>query len=381
MAGIYIHIPFCKQKCHYCNFFSQASTKHKQAFILSLLKEIELQKDYLNGEEIKTIYLGGGTPSLLSDKEIKLVSEQIGAFFEIANAVEITLEANPDDLNKEYLSKLKETKINRLSIGIQSFHDDDLQYLNRVHRGEQALNSIQEARLVFENLSIDLIYGIPTLNHTKWIENLTTVFQLNIPHVSAYALTVEPKTALDFLIKKGKYATVKDQSVVDHFHILCDMMESHNYEHYEIANFSKKNYHSLHNTSYWSGTKYLGLGPSAHSFNGKSRQWNIANTSQYIESLQHQKVPFTREVLSKQQKYNEYVMTSLRTIGGTDANYILQEFGNDFYDHFLKEVAVFLNNKKIIRTASTFTLAREGKLFADRITATLFGQAASGGKL
>jgi oxygen-independent coproporphyrinogen-3 oxidase len=372
MAGIYIHIPFCKQKCHYCNFFSQASTKHKQAFILALLQEIELQKDYLNGEEIKTIYFGGGTPSLLSDKEIKLIFKEIGNSFEISTAVEITLEANPDDLNKEYLSKLKGTKVNRLSIGIQSFHDDDLQYLNRAHRGQQALNSIQEARLVFENLSIDLIYGIPTLNHKKWIENLNTVYQLNIPHVSAYALTVEPKTALDFFIKKGKYATVKDQSVIDHFHILCDVMESYDYEHYEISNFSKKKYHSLHNTSYWSGSKYLGLGPSAHSFNGVSRQWNIANISQYIESLQHQNIPFTREILSKQQKYNEYVMTSLRTIRGTDANYILQEFGNDLYDHFLKEVAVFLNDKKINRTVSTFTLTREGKLFADRITASLF---------
>ena len=372
MAGIYIHIPFCKQKCHYCNFFSQASTKYKQAFILALLKEIELQKDYLNGKEVKTIYFGGGTPSLLSDKEIKLVLEQIGTFFEIANAVEITLEANPDDLNKEYLSRLKKTKINRLSIGIQSFHDDDLQYLNRVHRGEQALNSIQEALLVFENLSIDLIYGIPTLNNEKWIENLTTIYQLNIPHVSAYALTIEPKTALDFFIKKGKYATVEEQSLVDHFHILCDMMESYDYEHYEISNFSKEKHHSVHNTSYWSGSKYLGLGPSAHSFNGKSRQWNIANTSQYIERLQHQKVPFTREVLSKQQKYNEYVMTSLRTIWGTDANHILQEFGNDFYDHFLKEVTVFLNDKKINQTASIFTLTREGKLFADQVTAGLF---------
>ncbi|MCK5838964.1 MAG: radical SAM family heme chaperone HemW [Bacteroidales bacterium] len=372
MAGIYIHIPFCKQKCHYCNFFSQASTKHKQAFILALLHEIELQKEYLGGEKIKTIYLGGGTPSLLSDKEIKLIFKKIGDYFELSTEVEITLEANPDDLNKEYLSKLNETEINRLSIGIQSFHDDDLQYLNRVHTGQQALNSLQNARLFFENLSIDLIYGIPTLNHKKWSENLNAVFQLNIPHISTYALTVEPKTALDLFIKKGKYATVKDQSVVDHFHILCDAMESNGYEHYEISNFSKKKHQSLHNTSYWSGSEYLGLGPSAHSFNGVSRQWNIANTSQYIESLQRQTIPFTREILSKQQKYNEYVMTSLRTIRGTDANYILQEFGNDRYDHFLKEVVVFQNEGKINQTGSTFTLTRQGKLFADQVTASLF---------
>ena len=272
MAGIYIHIPYCRQKCHYCNFFSVAGMPHKDEFLRSLLDEISLQKDYLEGERIETIYLGGGTPSLLTALELNSIFDHLYKFHDISPNAEITLEANPDDLDKEKLAELRKTPVNRLSIGIQSFFDDDLQYLNRVHNAEQARKAIDMTREAgYENLTIDLIYGIPTLDDKKWFRNLDEFFSLKIPHLSAYALTVEEKTALFHLIQKKKAAPVDEKQSAEQFRILMEKTREHGYIHYEISNFALEGYYSRHNSMYWLGGHYLGLGPSAHSFNEQVR--------------------------------------------------------------------------------------------------------------
>lgn len=373
MAGIYLHIPFCKQKCHYCNFYSVASIKNKDQLFNALLKEIELQKNYLGDEKVETIYFGGGTPSLLSNDEINKVLSEISRYFQIADHPEITLEANPDDLNNSYLKSLRNTSINRLSIGVQSFFEDDLKYLNRIHSAEQAINSIEEAQdKGFHNLSIDLIYGIPTLSKLKWQENLEIFFDLNLPHLSAYALTVEPKTALAILIKKKKTYPVAEDRIVEHFDLLMNLMTSNHFTHYEISNFCKENYFSEHNKSYWFGKKYLGIGPSSHSFNEKSRQWNISNINKYIEEINKNIIPFETEVLSVDQKYNEYILISLRTIWGIDLNSILKKFGEQYNLHFINNVKRFVDEEKISIIDDKYCLTNAGKIFADGISSDLF---------
>ncbi len=261
MAGIYIHIPFCRQKCHYCNFYSIASQKNKQAFLEALFKEIHLQKSYLGNEIVETIYFGGGTPSVLSSDEINHLLDDIHSGFSIADIAEITFEANPDDLTKTYLRSLKKTQVNRFSIGVQSFIEEDLIYLNRIHSADQAYNSIKEAQDAgFGNLSIDLIYGIPTLTKDNWLVNLDIFFELGLPHLSAYALTVEPKTALEVLISKKKIKAVEEDAILDHFGVLLDQMKQNGYTHYEISNFCKEPFYSSHNKNYWFRKSYLGIG-------------------------------------------------------------------------------------------------------------------------
>jgi oxygen-independent coproporphyrinogen III oxidase len=373
MAGIYIHIPFCKQKCHYCNFFSVATTRWKAPYIEALLKEIELRKGYLEGETINTIYFGGGTPSILHISDIALIIEHLTRHFNIDPQVEITLEANPDDIDEDKAREWKNNHINRLSIGIQSFFDDDLLYLNRVHNAGQAFAAIDSARKAgFDNMTIDLIYGIPTLTNEKWIKNLEYFFALDIPHLSAYSLTVENKTPLAHLIGKGKYAPVDEQQSIGHFKILLEEVKKHGFIHYEISNFAREGYYSKHNSLYWLGGHYLGLGAAAHSFNGNSRQWNVSNISKYIQLDDFHTTVEEKEILTQGQKYNEYVMTSLRTVWGCDTVHILNVFGDEFESYFIKGAQIFLEKNQIYREGSKYFLTDDGKLFADGIAASLF---------
>lgn len=373
MAGIYIHIPFCKQKCHYCNFFSVASLKYKTEFIDALKKEIQLQKGYLKNQEVRTVYFGGGTPSLLNVSEIEDLFAELNKYHNISKDAEITLEANPDDLNIRKIQLLSKSFINRLSIGVQSFFDDDLKYLNRVHQSERALRAVKQSQDAgFENISIDLIYGIPTLTVEKWQKNLELFFDLDLPHLSAYSLTVEPKTALEILIQKKKMPPTNETQSIAHFEELIGQTEAHDFIHYEISNFSKEGYYSRHNSLYWLGGHYLGLGPSAHSYNGKSRQWNVSHISKYLDLKITNSLVFEKEVLSKTQQFNEYVMTSLRTSRGCDLEHIQNTFGKSFCDYLLKAASKHIKEQKIKQNGNVLYLTHLGKLYADGIAADLF---------
>ena len=374
MAGIYIHIPFCKQKCHYCNFYTVISQKYRDQFIPAILNELNERKDYLQDKTIHTVYFGGGTPSMLSAQEIGLVIDKIDQLFMLKNDAEITLEANPDDLDKNKLVALKnETRINRLSMGAQSFHDADLQYLNRVHNGAQAINSIEMALAAgFNNMTIDLIYGIPTLTDEQWWKNLDTFFAFGLPHLSSYALTVEPKTVLNTLIAKNKMQAVNEDQTVQHFEILLEKTRQHDFTHYEISNFAREGYYSKHNSIYWLGGHYLGIGPSAHSFNGVSRQWNVAHMKQYVAFEQTGTTVLEKEVLTKDQQFNEYVMTSIRTIWGCDVEHIQNVFGRGYVNHLVENSQAFIQDERIIKLGQVYFLTDKGKLYADGIAAALF---------
>jgi oxygen-independent coproporphyrinogen III oxidase len=364
LAGIYIHIPFCKQACHYCNFHFATSLHHKNELVAALLKEIALQKNYLEEETVETIYIGGGTPSLLEIEDLRLLIDTITKVFNVLTGAEITLEANPDDITREKLEGWKVTGINRLSIGIQSFFEEDLQWMNRAHTAEQAMGNLQLARESFENITIDLIYGTPQLTNEKWKHNVDTAIALNIPHLSCYALTVEPKTPLDKMIRQQRSPDVNPDNQSEQFLLLMEWLDKADYEHYEISNFAKPGQRSRHNSSYWSGKKYLGLGPSAHSFNGVSRQWNISNNQRYIASLEENSIPFEKEELTGTQKLNEYIMTSLRTIEGMD----LAIAG----EALLIKSKKFIDGGLMTREKNALVLTREGKLLADGIAAELF---------
>ncbi len=379
MPGIYIHIPFCKQKCYYCNFFSLATTRYRDEFIRALLKEIDLKNNYLEDQHITTIYFGGGTPSLLSTDEINLILDRLARHFRIDEKAEITFEANPDDITPEKARQLMETKVNRISLGVQSFHNDDLVYLNRVHNGVQAKKSIDMLREVgFTSLTIDLIYGFPTLTEQKWKENLSVFFSLGLKHLSAYALTVENKTALAYLIRKKKVEPVNEEDQVKHFRILTKMMEEQGFVHYEISNFARPGHYSRHNSIYWLGGHYLGLGPSAHSFNGKERQWNISSLSKYIGLKDITSVVEETEYLTPVQQFNEYVMTSLRTVWGCDLEHIENVFGKKVSSGLESRASIFIEQGRITKEGSKLFLTSEGKLFADGITSELFLDEGSG---
>ena len=373
MAGIYIHIPYCKQKCHYCNFYSFASKQYRNEFVDALLREIVLRKEYPGKQEIGTIYFGGGTPSMLSAEEVNQIIRTITNNFIVSPNVEITLEANPDDMNKETLSALRDTPVNRLSMGIQSFFDDDLVYLNRVHNGKHAIRSIELAlKYGFTNLTIDLIYGIPTLTEKKWLSNLERFFSFNLPHLSSYSLTVEPGTALNKLIRKGKMQNVNEQQSISHFRTLIEKTREKGFIHYEISNFAKEGFYSKHNSIYWVGGRYLGLGPSAHSFNGHSRQWNVSNMKRYIESDTIEKIVEEKENLSEDQQFNEYIMTSLRTSWGCDLVHIKNVFGKTKKLYFERSIQPFIEAGKVRNEGSVYILTDHGKLFVDGIAADLF---------
>ncbi|MDR5589253.1 radical SAM family heme chaperone HemW [Christiangramia sp. SM2212] len=371
MSGIYIHIPFCKQACHYCDFHFSTSTKKKSQLVEMLCKELVLRKHELE-ETIQTIYFGGGTPSLLNAQELDLIFKTIFENFEVSKNAEITLEANPDDLTEEVIKILNSSPVNRLSIGVQSFFEEDLKLMNRAHNSEEALKSLQLAKQYFDNISIDLIYGIPGQSNEQWIENLETALKLKIPHISSYALTVEPKTALEKFIEKGKIKPVADETYRDQFDILFETLTKNGFEHYEFSNYGKPGFHSQNNMAYWLGKSYLGIGPSAHSYDGISRKWNISNNSLYINSIEAGKLPQQTEELSTTDSYNEYVMTRLRTKFGISVEDLQEKFGEKYSSHFLKDSGKFIEDGLMETIENTFHITSKGKFLSDGIAADLF---------
>lgn len=373
MAGIYIHIPFCKKACHYCDFHFSTSLQNKAAFLKTLQKEIVLQKKYLKSEMVSTVYFGGGTPSLLSKNELNEIFDCLKNNFQIEEDAEITLEANPDDLTAEKIKDLKDTPINRLSIGIQSFYDEDLKLMNRAHSAEESIKAVKLAQENgFDNITIDLIYGIPGLTDHRWRNNLQIAFALNVNHISAYCLTVEPKTVLAHQIKTGLVKNIDEQHGSAQFEIMLEAMHQNDFVQYEISNFCKNGMFSKHNSNYWKKEIYLGLGPSAHSFNGSSRQWNISNNALYIQSIEKGELNFEKEILSKEQRYNEYVMISLRTIWGLDLKYVEQNFGKEFLEYCLKEAEEYIKTENVLNEENKLYLSDKGKLIADKIASDLF---------
>lgn len=340
--------------------------------VTSIVRELELQRHFLGGASLQSIYLGGGTPSLLDERDLERVFNQIFKLHQVDADAEITLEANPDDLTADKLRMLQRSPVNRLSIGIQSFIDKDLKFMNRAHNASEAKQCIQRAQQAgFHNLTVDLIYGTPTLSDKEWRNNLDTVFEHDIPHISCYCLTVEPQTALDHFVKTGKSKPVDEEQAADQFDILVEQMRQHGYDHYEISNFAKPNCYARHNSNYWLGEKYLGVGPAAHSFDGANRQWNVANNAQYIRALAADTIPFEREHLSREERYNEYVMTALRTMWGANLDKV-SDFGIDFKRHFLMTIRSFLNDGAVQRVDNDFYLTDKGRLLADHIASELF---------
>ncbi len=372
MAGIYIHIPFCKQACHYCDFHFSTSLKYKDDLLQALVKEIQLQKNYLQNQTIETIYFGGGTPSVLAAADINLLLDTITGLHSVTADAEITLEANPDDLDKLKLQELRQTAVNRFSIGIQSFFDDDLHWMNRVHRGQDAEASVKRAQdSGFENITVDLIYGYPLLTDQKWKHNLVKVFELDVPHVSAYSMTVEPQTALASFIRSKKQPAMNEQQSSEQFLMLMDAMQAKGFEHYEISNFCKPGHYSRHNSNYWRGVSYLGIGPSAHSYNGTNRQWNIANNPKYIQQIYAGTLPAEMEELTETNRLNEYIMTSLRTSWGLDIDH-LNAIAGGAAAILAKEAIPYLEKEWIIQKDNKIHLTQTGKLYADHIASELF---------
>ncbi len=372
MSGIYIHIPFCKQACHYCDFHFSTSMKKKDEMVLALAKEIVMRKSEFKNEVVETIYFGGGTPSRLPIADLRLQIDTIYKNYKVVENSEITLEANPDDLSEDYLIELSKIGINRLSIGIQSFFEDDLTMMNRAHNSAEAKVCLEEATKYFDNISLDLIYGIPGMSNQKWKQNIETALSFGIPHISSYALTVEPKTALNKLIQTGKIDQPKDEVAEAHFQILVETLEKNGFVHYELSNFGKENYFSKNNSAYWLGKKYVGIGPSAHSYDGISRSWNVSNNSIYLKSLEENKLPNDIEILSKTDRYNEYIMTGLRTIWGVSLDRIEKEFGNEYLDYLQKQAQKFINDDLLSIDNNILKTTPKGKFLTDGIASDLF---------
>lgn len=368
MSGIYIHIPFCRQACHYCNFHFSTSLRYKNELISSLLKETDLQYENFRDETVGTVYLGGGTPSLCSPEEISRILDKLRSRFMITADAEITLEANPDDIHQQKLEGWREAGINRLSIGIQSFFEEDLRWMNRAHSARQAIDNLRLAIGSFDNITIDLIYGTPDLSNEKWKQNVETALSLGIPHLSCYALTVEPKTPLDKMIREKLVADVDTDKQSEQFLLLMEWLAAAGYEHYEISNFAKPGLRSRHNSSYWQGKKYLGIGPSAHSFNGDARWWNIANNNKYISSINEGVLPLEKELLTPVQKLNEYIMISLRTMEGLD----LDKLDEPRRATVLQRSKKYREGEMLFVENNFLRLTRKGKLMADGIAADLF---------
>lgn len=372
MAGIYLHIPFCKKACHYCNFHFSTQTADMQVFVDTLIQEIALQKSYIK-EPIETIYFGGGTPSLLEEAQLKEILAAIDAHFEKADVIECTLEANPDDMHPSKIAAWKKIGINRLSIGIQSFQASALTWMNRAHTVEQSHAAIQMALDAgIDNLSIDLIYGTPSLSDQALMADLDWIAHYQIKHVSCYALTVEEKTALKKQIEKGQIENVDSEKQARHFEIVCARLKTMGLEHYEISNFAKPGFRSQHNSHYWSGETYLGLGPSAHSFNTISRQWNIANNALYIKSIAQGQLNFEIELLTEANRYNEYMMTSLRRIEGFDLDLIAAKFGNRYYEHSIAMINEMELRNIFNQIGNQYSLKDEAKFLADGIASDFF---------
>lgn len=373
MAGIYIHVPFCKQKCNYCNFHFSTKQDNVEELVSGMIIELDQRKSYLKTKKIDSIYFGGGTPSIIDVKHIINIIEKIYSLFDVKKTAEITMEFNPDDIKKEKLNKLRQAGINRLSIGIQSFNNEDLIFMNRSHNAKEAISSIKLAKECgFNNMSIDLIYGVQNQTDKTWKKNLNQMFELEIDHFSAYALTVEPDTKLNYLIKKKRVQPTSELKAENHFKILQEESLKMGYEQYEISNFCRKNKFAQHNTSYWKDKAYLGIGPSAHSYNGESRRWNISNNLKYITLINNSEKYFDEEKLSPTQKYNEYTLTSLRTIWGVSLDYLENNFDQHIVSHFKKNARKWIDNKNIILEKNKVRLTNKGMLFADAISSDLF---------
>ncbi|MEC3874672.1 radical SAM family heme chaperone HemW [Chryseobacterium salviniae] len=371
---IYIHIPFCRQKCSYCNFHFSTSLNFKDEMLAAMKKEIFLRKDELQNKNLQSLYFGGGTPSILSPDEIKSLIDEVLKYFSFENDIEITLEANPDDLDKTFLKGLADSPINRLSIGTQSFFEADLKLMNRVHTANEAEDSIKRSQdFGFENLSIDLIYGSPTSNLEIWKENLNKTIALEVPHISSYALTVEPKTALENWISKGKVISPKEEEQNREFYYLSDFLKNNGFEHYEVSNFAKPGFYSRHNSSYWKYKEYLGIGPSAHSYNGfDKRSWNVANNQQYIKKLQSGILAKEEEILSQKDQFNEMMMIGLRTIWGVDLNSLNEKFNGEIMEYFHKEIKSKLEEGILIIEDNHLKIPEKHWFMADGIAADLF---------
>ena len=372
MSGIYIHIPFCKQACHYCDFHFSTNLKKKDEMVLALVKEIEMRKNEFQNDIVETIYFGGGTPSILQIADLRFLIDSVYKNYKVVQNPEITVEANPDDLTENRIIELSKNKVNRLSIGIQSFFEDDLKMMNRAHNVEEAKKCLEIATQYFNNISIDLIYGVPEMSNEKWLQNIETALSFGVPHISSYALTVEPKTALHSFIQKGIIPPPDDEVAQEHFQILVDKLSENGFIHYELSNLGKENYFSKNNSSYWLGKKYIGIGPSAHSYDGKNRGWNVSNNSLYIKSIQENKLPIEIETLTKTDRYNEYIMTGLRTIWGVSLARIEQEFGKNYLDYLNQQAAKFIEDHLLFVDDNILRTTKKGKFLSDGIACDLF---------
>lgn len=373
MAGIYLHIPFCRQACHYCDFHFSVDQEKKQQLVEAIARELRLQQAYLGGEAIHTVYFGGGTPSLLHEAEFDTLFHAIHNNFTIAPDAEVTVEANPDDLTPEKLRRLKDVGVNRLSIGIQSFDDAVLQFLNRAHNGQAAIRSVEQAQhLGFSNISIDLIYAIPGQEHTAWLSNIDQAVQLNPQHISSYSLTIEQKTVFGRWAEKGKLKPVDDELAAVQLEMLVETLGRHGYEQYEVSNFARPGYRSRHNSSYWQQQKYLGVGPSAHSYDGASRQYNLSNNHLYLKALDEGKIPFTREVLTREDQVNDYLLTTLRTAWGADLAWLKNTLNHDVMTLHGPYITALLDKGLATMHQNRLVLTKPGKLLADKISSDLF---------
>ena len=382
MSGIYIHIPFCKQACHYCDFHFSTSLKKKEEMVLALAKEITMRKNEFQDEVIETIYFGGGTPSILEISDFRLLIDTVYKHYKVIDNPEITVEANPDDLisnelssraqSMDFYKEYRSLGINRLSIGIQSFFEDDLKLMNRAHNSAEAKKCLEIATQYFDNISIDLIYGIPGMTNEKWLQNVETALSFNVPHISSYALTVEPKTALSTFIKKGIIPKLDDEVAQEHFYLLVDKLSANGFIHYELSNFGKEHYFSKNNSSYWLGKKYIGIGPSAHSYDGISRSWNVSNNALYLKSIAQNELPSETEILSTTDRYNEYVMTGLRTIWGVSLHRIEKEFGKSYLDYLNQQAVKYIQDGLIVLTENILRTTKKGKFLSDGIASNLF---------
>lgn len=372
MAGLYIHIPFCKKACHYCNFHFSTNQKHKQDFIEALCKELQLRAKEFKSTPLESIYFGGGTPSLLSLEDLNTIFHTIDNSYNIKTDAEITLEANPDDLLLKKIQALASTPINRLSIGIQSFFDEDLQLMNRTHSAKEARRCIEMATSYFDNITIDLLYGMPQMSNVRWQKNLQIAFDLKLNHLSCYALTVEPKTALAYFIKTAQYPPLNDAVAAQHFQTLVTATTKAGFTHYEVCSFGKPGYFSKHNTSYWLGKPYLGVGPSAHSFDGKNRSWNVSNNKQYINTIAKNESPLTSELLTLENRFNEYIMTGLRTMWGVSLKRIEEEFGLGVQISLLKNAHGYLASETLKIEDAHLKMTPKGQFLTDGIASDLF---------
>lgn len=369
---LYLHIPFCRRACYYCDFHFSTSLKQKSAVTDALVKEIYLQKDYLQDKHLKTIYFGGGTPSLLNYNELFDVFSAIHKNYSVDANAEITLEANPDDITKDKIKIWQQFGINRLSIGVQSFDNTHLKYLNRIHSGELAEKSVKLAQdMGINNITIDLIYAIPADTHSIWEHDLAKAISFGVPHISSYCLTIEEKTVFGKWVKNNKIPAIDDEFASKQFEMLLSELSKNGYEQYEISNFAKNNAYSIHNTSYWQGEEYLGIGPSAHSYNFKSRQYNVANNALYLKGIQENTVPYEIEVLSKEEQANDYILTCLRTKWGISLDKVKNIYGN-LPNEFIQTLDEYFAKEYLLKDQNQIFLTQKGKLFADRISSDLF---------